>query len=52
MVFYDSLPHSIHLSIRFAPFSRRRIGVILEATVLPPSACLNYYIDVLINSIN
>ncbi len=49
MVFYGSLPHSIHLSIRFAPFSRCRMGVILKASALPPSACLNYYIDVLID---
>jgi hypothetical protein len=42
MVFYGSLPHSIDLIIRFEPFSRRRIEVILEATALPPSAYLNY----------
>jgi hypothetical protein len=52
MVFYDSLPHSILLSIHFAPFSRRRIEAILEASALLPSACLIIYIDVLINSLN
>jgi hypothetical protein len=52
MVFYGNLPDSILLSIHFAPFSRRRIEVILEAPALLPSACLIIYIDVLINSLN